>query len=178
MRRALPAILLLLGACAADQTIRYPVGGGPVSKCTRGNPKPILSKANPDVLSTYFKLTAPGRSRERARLKGRVKLTLLQNRCGTIEHLFAFELPLKPRRLDHLPSWYRRAALLLEAISDSSPAREGLVELALHLREISDSAPAFGTPVEMGEFQRVSVQVGEDLKGTRTIVEIRYTLKV
>ena len=170
------AAIALFAACAEPQ-IRYPIGE-PASNCQKGTLKAILSKANPDILQTYFKPMTKSRSREVAHLRGRVKLSVFQLRCERVETVFIFELPRRPRRLDHTPSWYQRAALLLEAISDSSPARDGLQEMAQRLRRAAKAAPAFGAPLEMGEFQTLSLRVGENLKGTRTLVEIRYTLKV
>lgn len=167
----------LMAAACAEPQIRYPIAE-PASNCTKGTPRPMLSKRNPDILQTYFRPMTKSRSREVAHLRGRVKLSVFQLRCERVETVFVFELPGRPRRLDHRPSWYQRAALLLESVADASPAESGLKEMALRLRGASESAPAFGTPLEMGEFQRISLQIGEDLKGTRTLVEIRYTLKV
>ncbi|PCI38836.1 MAG: hypothetical protein COB53_04130 [Elusimicrobia bacterium] len=177
MRLLLPA-LLLLTACA-DTQIRYPIGGEPQSNCNRGNPRPMLSKKNPDILQTYFKPMTKSRSREVAHMRSRVKLSVYQLRCERVETHFVFDLPRPPRRLDHKNSWYRRAAMLMDAIAEGSPAAAGIREMASRLRAAaSASAPVFGTPLEMGEFQRLSLQVGENLKGTRTLVEIRYSLKI
>ena len=170
------AVIFLFTACAEPQ-IRYPVAE-PASKCSRGNPRAMLSRANPDILQTYFKPLGQSRSREVAHLRGRVKLTVIQIRCEKIETRFIFELPRPPRRLDHRRSWYKRAALLMDAIADESPAKAGLQEIASRLREAAENAPPFGTALEMGEFQRLRLEVGEDLKGTRTLVEIRYSLKI
>jgi len=138
----------------------------------------MLNRANGDILQTYFKLLGKSRAREVAHLRGRVKLTVIQTRCEKIVTRFIFELPNPPRRLDHRLSWYKRAALLMDAISDGSPAQSGLKEMASRLRTAAANAPAFGTRLEMGEFQRLSLQVGENLKATRTLVEVRYTLKI
>ncbi len=171
----LPAILFL-SACAEPQ-IRYPVAQ-PVSNCKRGNPRAMLSRANSDILQTHFKLLGQSRSREIAYLRSRVKLTVIQVRCEKITTRFIFELPQAPRRLDHRMSWYKRASVLMDAISGSSPAKAGLKEMASRLRVAAGSAPPFGTALEMGEFQHLSLQVGENLKGTRTLIEIGYTLKI
>ena len=175
MKRLIP-LFLLLAACA-DPSIRYPLAE-PETGCERGDPRPLLSKANPDILAVSSARLGQGRLRETAFMRGRVKLTAFSVRCSVVRSIFVFELPMKPRRLDHRASWYRRAALLLEGASESSPEARGLREIASRLRDSAERAPEFGTQIEMGEFQSLSLSVGEDQKGIHTLVEIRYALKI